>query len=253
MRAPKPSDPPGGARLDNRRYYDEFAAWYERERGRPYHALIDDLEIDAVARYGRGRRVLEAGCGTGLLLSRIQDFSAYAAGVDLSAGMLERARARGLDVTQGSITALPHPSASFDVTCAFKVLAHVPDVRAALSEMARVTAPGGVVLAEFYNPRSLRYLAKALGPPRPISERETEGAVYTRYDAPRAIRRALPGALRLEALRGVRILTPFAGAHRVPGLGSALARAERALADVPGARALGGFVIAIARKRPHSP
>ena len=32
--------------------------------------------------------------------------------------------------------------ASFDVTCSFKVLAHIPDIRIALSEMARVTRPG---------------------------------------------------------------------------------------------------------------
>ncbi|MEM9491608.1 MAG: class I SAM-dependent methyltransferase, partial [Myxococcota bacterium] len=56
--------------LDNRTYYDDFAGWYERQRGHGYHQLIDDLEVDVLARYGRGGRILEVGCGTGLILGR---------------------------------------------------------------------------------------------------------------------------------------------------------------------------------------
>src|SRR5262245_26175850 len=125
---------------ETRAYYDEFAAAYENQR-RPndpagYHALVDDLEIDIVRRYGQGKDVLECGCGTGLLLQRIAEFTRSAKGIDLSPGMLERARVRGLDVAEGSVTALPHADASFDVTCSFKVLAHVPDLGGALREMA---------------------------------------------------------------------------------------------------------------------
>jgi len=104
--------------------------------------------------------------------------------VDLSPGMLALAHKRGLDATEGSATALPIPSGSFDVTCSFKVLAHVPEIGKALAEMARVTRPGGVVLAEFYNPVSLRGLVKRLGPAGKISDATRESAVYTRFDAP---------------------------------------------------------------------
>src|SRR5690606_39017711 len=106
--------------------------------------------------YGTGKDVLECGCGTGLILERIARFARSASGIDLSPGMLEVAKRRGLDVQEGSITSLPFPDASFDVTCSFKVLAHVPDIGRALAEMARVTRPSGVILAEFYNPWSLR-------------------------------------------------------------------------------------------------
>src|SRR5438034_588830 len=83
-----------------------------------------------------------------LVLERIQRFARSARGVDLSPGMLERARGRGLDVLEGSVTELPFPDESFDVTCSFKVLAHVPEVERALSEMLRVTRRGGHVVAE---------------------------------------------------------------------------------------------------------
>ena len=153
-----------GSHDSNRRYYDAFAERYEAQRGENdpggYHELVDSLEAEFVERYARGRDVLEVGCGTGLLLRRIQTFAQNVRGVDLSPGMLALAKERGLDVVEGSATALPFPDRSFDVTCSFKVLAHVREIETALSEMARVTRPGGHVIAEFYNPLSLRGLVK---------------------------------------------------------------------------------------------
>jgi SAM-dependent methyltransferase len=234
---------------ETRAYYDEFSLAYERHRHDPrgYHALLDGLEVDLTERYGGGKDVLECGCGTGLLLARIARFARTAKGIDLSRGMLEKARARGLDVREGSVTSLPFPGASFDVTCSFKVLAHVPDIGAALAEMARVTKSGGVIIAEFYNPLSLRALAKRMGGPGKISNATRESAVYTRMDPPWVIPRLLPPGVRLEAVRGVRIVTPAAFAMRVPGLRRALWTLEHWLADSP-ASFFGGFYAAVLRK-----
>jgi ubiquinone/menaquinone biosynthesis C-methylase UbiE len=234
--------------MDNRAYYDDFSSWYERERGRGYHQMLDDLEVSLVERYARAGHVLEVGCGTGLILERITGFAARASGVDISAGMLAQARARGLHVAQGSATALPCPDDAFDLVCSFKVLAHVPDIRTALAEMARVTRPGGHVLAEFYNPRSLRYLVKVLKSPTPVSERTSDEAVYTRYDSIADIESYLPPTLQWKTVRGVRIITPVAHVHRIPGVGHIVRLAEERLADLPIARNLGGFLIAVAEK-----
>lgn len=234
---------------ETRAYYDEFARAYERHRHDPrgYHALLDDLEVGLTERYGSGRDVLECGCGTGLLLDRMKRFARTAKGIDLSPGMLEKARERGLDVQVGSVTALPFADASFDVTCSFKVLAHVPEIGKALAEMARVTRAGGVVIAEFYNPLSIRALAKRLGGPGKISESTRESAVFTRMDPPWVIPRLLPPGVRLEAVRGVRIVTPAAAAMRIPGLRTILWNAEHWLADTP-ASFFGGFYVAVLRK-----
>jgi ubiquinone/menaquinone biosynthesis C-methylase UbiE len=240
------SPPP---RLDNRSYYDDFAGWYENERGRGYHQMLDDLEVGLVERYGKDQDVLEVGCGTGLILERAAAFARTATGVDLSGGMLAKAAARGLHVLQGSATALPVATASVDVAYSFKVLAHVEDIRTAMAEMARVVRPGGFVLAEFYNTRSLRRLVKAIKPPSAVSSKTDDEAVYTRYDSPDDVRGYLPPELEWVTSRGIRIVTPVAAVHRVPGLAQLVRFAEERLADLPVARELGGFLVAVARRR----
>lgn len=236
---------------ETRAYYDEFSRSYERlrrpNRSHGYHALVDDLEIELCERYGAGKDVLECGCGTGLILERVAGFARKATGIDLSPGMLELARARGLDVREGSVTNLPFADASFDVTCSFKVLAHVPDIGRALAEMARVTRPGGVILAEFYNPWSLRGLVKRFGPAGKISASTRESAVYTRFDSPAVLPKIIPPGTRVEAARGIRIVTPAAAAMAVPGLAGMFRAAERWLCDTPAAT-LGGFYVAVIRK-----
>jgi ubiquinone/menaquinone biosynthesis C-methylase UbiE len=234
-----------------RTYYDDFSTRYEDERrpNRPdgYHALIDDMEVDLVDRYGAGGDVLECGCGTGLILERIARSARSARGIDLSPKMIDRARARGLDVSEASVTAIPIGDESFDVTCAFKVLAHVPQVGRALAEMARVTRKGGVVIGEFYNPLSVRGFIKRFAPPGRVSHRTRESAVYTRFDPPWVIPRVVPGSLSIEAVRGVRIVTPTAGAMRVPGVRGVLRRMEWWLADTPAAF-FAGFYVVVMRK-----
>lgn len=241
-----------GQESRSQRYYDEFAKRYEDQRGGRapggYHDLIDDLEVETVERWGRGRDILEVGCGTGLLLTRFKAIGRSARGIDLSEGMLEKARARGLEVVQGSATALPFEDASFDVSCSFKVLAHIPDIEKALSEMTRVVRPGGHVIAEFYNPYSLRFVAKKLAGPLTVGANLREDDVYTRFDTPSQVARLTPAGTRLVATRGIRIVTPGAAALRLPGLARALVVIEHALADSRAAK-LAGFYVAVWEKK----
>ena len=232
----------------SRRYYDQFSKGYDDKRGgnEPggYHDLLDDLEVETVKRYGAGKDVLEVGCGTGLLLARFRDFAKTTRGIDLSPGMLEKAKARGLDVVEGSATSLPFEDKSFDVACSFKVLAHIPDIAMALSEMVRVVRPGGYVIAEFYNPWSLRYAAKRAAGARSTSGSFKEDAVYTRFDSPLSVRDRTPAGARLVATRGIRIVTPAAFIMNVPVVKTAFRFAEEVLSDTP-LKQFAGFYVAI--------
>lgn len=242
-----------GSHDANRAYYNAFSEGYESHRGDNdpggYHDLLDELEAGYVERFGRDGEVLEVGCGTGLVLSRIERFARRAQGVDLSPGMLERARTRGLSVVEGSATELPFENESFDVTCSFKVLAHIPDIEKALSEMARVTRPGGTVVAEFYNPLSFRGLAKRLAPAGRVAEGTHEDRVFTRFDTPLDIRRLVPDGMSIVGSRGIRIATPAARLMRIPVARTVFRGAERALCDSPLRFFAGFFVVAMRRAR----
>jgi ubiquinone/menaquinone biosynthesis C-methylase UbiE len=230
-------------------YYDDFSHTYDDARHSGYHAHIDDLETACVRRWLRGGRVLEVGCGTGLLLTRVRNFAPGAVGMDISLGMLRRAAARGHAVSQASVTALPCRDRSFDLAFSFKVLPHVEDLDRGLAEIARVLDDGGVGLLEFYNPRSLRGLWKRIrwwnaSVGRASHDRE----VYTTYHTPEEARRRVAAHLEVCGHCGVVLLTPHPVVHRIPLLGGLLRVLERALSNSALAR-WAGFYVVVARKR----
>lgn len=128
------------------------------DRGSPYEQYAGRWSRQVAPRFlswlglPPGRRWLDVGCGTGALCSAIADRCAPAtvAGVDPSEGYLTAARERlaGRAVfQQGSATAIPLDDASVDVVVSGLVLNFLPDPRAALLEMSRVTGTGGTVAA----------------------------------------------------------------------------------------------------------
>lgn len=233
---------------ENRQYYDEFADWYENERHDGYHALIDDLESDLLSDFIVGKRALEVGCGTGLIMNRIRGRAERVVGIDISPNMLSQAAARGLDVAVADATSLPFDDETFDTVYSFKVLAHVQDIDLALREMTRVTRPGGHLVLEFYNKMSLRYLAKRVGGPQKISDETDEGAVFTRWDSPMDLVRRLPDNVKIDRWAGVRVVTPAASVHKIPVVKSVVSRVEWFARDSRLLRYFGGFLVMVLRK-----
>jgi len=234
--------------IDNRKYYDSFSKTYNKPRDRGYHALIDDLELKAVTPFCRKGRVLEAGCGSGLVLARLAEVGTEVFGVDISAGMLSHAREKGLPVSQGNLLHLPYPDDEFDAVVSFKVLAHVEPIRDAVAEMVRVVKPGGYLALEFYNPRSFRGLIKSLKPASKTSTDFTDEDIITRYDSPDKVRSYLPENVRFIGFRGIRVCTPFAGIHKIPLFSSAFRGLEFASIKSPLA-SLAGFLIVVMQKQ----
>jgi len=230
--------------MDNRSYYDTFSETYEAKRHYGYHQFLDDAEFGLVEKHCGGADVLEVGCGTGLILQRAAVLAKRAVGVDISPGMLEHAKQRGLDVYEGSATELPFEDNSFDLVYSFKVLAHVQGIEDALREIHRVTRPGGRIFAEFYNRTSLRTLVKHLKPGTKIGAQgdTTDDDVFTRYDSLSDIEAICPVGLQVERIHGIRIASPLALPFDLPLFGRAWAGLERALMHTPLKR-FGGFLV----------
>lgn len=108
--------------------------------------------LDALALQA-GEQVLDAGCGTGLLLEQMAQSigdNGRAVGVDFSPDMLEVAdqRCHGLsnvELQQGSVESLDFESESFDVVSCTQTLLYVKQVETALAEIHRVLKPHGRV------------------------------------------------------------------------------------------------------------
>lgn len=134
-------------------------------------AIFGPYAHDLVERarpFGPSDRVLDLGCGTGIVARVLRDRLGAAArivGVDRHPDMIAKARslAPALEWREADAAALPFGDGSFDVVLAQQVLQFVPDPSAATREIARVLAPGGRVFASTWRPRAEQPLFEAVG------------------------------------------------------------------------------------------
>jgi SAM-dependent methyltransferase len=102
-----------------------------------------------------GVRLLDAGCGVGLLLREAADRGAWVAGVDTADELLEVARwaLPEADLRVGRLDALPYDNGRFDVATACNTLRYADDQPAALAELIRVVRPGGrIAIGDWTDP-----------------------------------------------------------------------------------------------------
>jgi ubiquinone/menaquinone biosynthesis C-methylase UbiE len=120
--------------------YDRFMGRYSRELAPRLIGFAGVVE---------GMRALDVGCGSGLLTSALADRlgAANVAAADPSEPLLAACadRVPGADVRRAPAEELPWPEASFDAVLSQLVMNFVADADAAVAEMCRVTAPGGIV------------------------------------------------------------------------------------------------------------
>jgi ubiquinone/menaquinone biosynthesis C-methylase UbiE len=145
------ADPPG---LND---YDSFAEGYtassETNLINAYYERPAMLELAGDV---AGRRILDAGCGSGPLFAALRERGAIVTGIDKSAGMLEIARRRlggDADLRVAELgSALPFPDDTFDDVTASLVLHYLEDWGPALAELRRVLKPGGRLIVSVDHP-----------------------------------------------------------------------------------------------------
>jgi len=148
--------------------YDSFAEAYAAENeNSALNAHYERPAILALAGDVAGRRILDAGCGSGALSAALRDRGAVMTGIDASAEMLAFARRRlGDDAALQVVDLndrLPFDDGAFDDVVASLVLHYLEDWEPTLAEFRRVLEPGGRLIASVHHP----FVDYAIQDPRP--------------------------------------------------------------------------------------
>lgn len=146
---------------------------YEDNRfGRPGGRYLNETQVATVLDFlgGAPLSVLEAGCGTGRFTFAMANAGHHVTGLDYSTAMLDVCRTRKaedpagerVDLLEGDVFALPFADGTFDATLCMHVLMHLPGHEDVLKELLRVTKPGGLVIFDIRNARSLNRMSYPL-------------------------------------------------------------------------------------------
>ena len=150
--SPASAMPPGYVRA----LFDQFAPDFDRALGEglnyraPEHLLhaVKTAHGERLMKFGS---VLDLGCGTGLGGAAFRPFADWLTGVDLSGGMIAKAREKGLydRLAESDVTTFlaveAGIAARYDLILAADVLVYFDDLAPVLNAAARVLAPGGLV------------------------------------------------------------------------------------------------------------
>jgi 2-polyprenyl-6-hydroxyphenyl methylase / 3-demethylubiquinone-9 3-methyltransferase len=225
------------------RKFDALAArfWDTHGEFRPLH-LVNPVRAQFIAARTAlaGRRVLDVGCGGGLLAEALARAGAQVTGIDLAPGMIEAARLHAAEsglvidyrVAAAETLAQSAPGA-YDVVTCMEMLEHVPAPAATMVTLARLTRPGGALFVSTLN-RNLRSFLLAIVAAEYLLRLIPRGThEYERLITPAELARfGRAAGLDLAGTAGIE-LNPFTGAVRL-SLGvdvNYLAHFERAAAS----------------------
>lgn len=138
---------------------------------KPLHQL-NPLRLEYIQQHVplKGKKVLDVGCGGGILSEAMAKAGATVTGLELASQVIEIARnhasASQLDIEYVQIPvedyALAHPQA-FDVITCLEMLEHVPDPQAIIQAMAKLLKPGGKIIVSTLNRHPMAFIQAIVG------------------------------------------------------------------------------------------
>lgn len=195
--------------------FDELAAsWWDPSGDfKPLHA-INPLRanwIDSLAPVA-GQKLVDVGCGGGILAESMALRGALVTGIDMSEGPLEVARIHrlesGVDVDYKQCTAeqlAEENPGEFDIVCCLEMLEHVPDPASVIQALATLVKPGGKVFLSTINRNLKAYALAILGAEYILNMLAKGTHDYSKFIKPSELARMLREAgLELDEMTGMR-------------------------------------------------
>ena len=135
--------------------WEQHAGWWQREFTDGADAEYEEQIMPLVERHLVGAtRILDVGCGEGQIARRVAGDDVVVVGVDPTVAQIVEAQARGGGPVYARADAdhLPLADASFDAVVMCLVIEHLDPFEPSIHEMARVLAPGGILLLLLNHP-----------------------------------------------------------------------------------------------------
>ena len=198
--------------------------WDSRGPMQPLH-VVNALRLDYVvtqiaSHLGRdtasalnGLRILDVGCGGGLMSEALARLGAQIVGVDASPGNVAAARLHAksqnvtVDYRLGEPAEVLSPQERFDVVLALEVVEHVSDVPAFLATAAACLAPGGMLFVSTIDRTSKSFVVAIIGAEYLLRILPRGTHQWSMFVRPEELSSALaPSDLEMRDLRGMRYM-----------------------------------------------
>jgi 2-polyprenyl-6-hydroxyphenyl methylase/3-demethylubiquinone-9 3-methyltransferase len=193
------------------------AFWDLRGEFRPLH-LLNPVRVQFIAERTAlaGSRVLDVGCGGGLLAEALARAGARVTAIDLAPAMIEVARLHAAEsalavdyrLSSAEDVAAAEP-AGFDVVTCMEMLEHVPEPAAMTATLAHLLRPGGALFVSTINRNLKSFLLAIVGAEYVLNLIPRGTHEYERLIRPAELARwARAAGLTVSAMAGIE-LNPF--------------------------------------------
>ncbi len=198
--------------------------WDPSSEFKPLHE-INPLRLDYIDQHAgglEGKRVLDVGCGGGILAESMAQRGARVTGIDMGKANIEVAKLHlyesGLEVDYRQVpveTLAGEQPGHYDLVTCMEMLEHVPDPESVIRACATLTRPGGKVFFSTLNRNPKSYLFAIVGAEYVLGLLPRGTHDYARFIRPSELETwARRAGLRLRDLTGM-TYNPLSGVYRL--------------------------------------